>query len=209
MRVYRPLVVLGMLGVLSAGCSSEEVPATASAAEGAASGVTAEPTDESGGPTDEAVETSDKSVEVGEAEETGAADDGDLGTPAATRQATKENVAYTLAVYPLVRDGQLATLTYRLTVDALPEGKDNVFPHTLVGTNSWNDGTTLVDSTNNKVYLPARDVEGDCLCSDVNRVMLAGETQTMTAVYAAPPEDISSVDLIVPTFGSVPGVPVE
>lgn len=73
------------------------------------------------------------------------------------------------------------------------------------------DGITLVDGENAKRYLVARDERGWCVCSSsLSRVFLEpGGSVVLSATFAAPPEDVETLDVEVPLFGTFAAVPVQ
>lgn len=141
----------------------------------------------------------------------------DLGDPVASRTAAKDGADFTLELFPITRTGETAVLNLRLTFAASNES--SAFVDTLLGDGNPDianeddysvDGVKLVDSTEGKLYLAASDGAGNCLCStDLGGVnMDPGDTVTLTATYAAPPEAVSEMDVVLPSFGTVTGVPV-
>ena len=72
------------------------------------------------------------------------------------------------------------------------------------------DGIQLVDGKHSKLYLVASDGDGTCLCSrGLSAVFLdSGEPLLLSATYAAPPADVTAVDVRVPNFGIITNVPV-
>lgn len=68
-------------------------------------------------------------------------------------------------------------------------------------------GLTLVDPSARKAYLVARDDDGKCLCSDTPD-LAAFATTVVGAQFAAPPADLSQIDVVLPKFGVLRGVPV-
>lgn len=71
------------------------------------------------------------------------------------------------------------------------------------------DGIALIDPEGRKKYLVARDETGRCVCSnDLSAVFLRADSPvTLQATLAAPPEDVTEVDVVVPnvkTFSDVP-----
>lgn len=68
----------------------------------------------------------------------------------------------------------------------------------------------LVDGEAQKVYLPAFDDERVCLCSDgFNALELApGDTFHIVATYGGVPGDLDTLDVNVPGFPAITGVPV-
>ena len=72
------------------------------------------------------------------------------------------------------------------------------------------DGISLIDGQNSKRHLVARDSRGFCVCSTGLGVFLKpGSTVVLSATFAAPPEDVDSLDVEIPVFGTFPAVPVE
>ena len=73
------------------------------------------------------------------------------------------------------------------------------------------DGLSLVDVKNSKLYLVASDGAGTCLCSrGLSGVFLSRNLPAIfSATFAAPPADITTVDMRIPTFGTVRNVPVQ
>lgn len=73
------------------------------------------------------------------------------------------------------------------------------------------DGISLIDGQNSKRHLVARDSRGFCVCSTgLSGVFLKpGSTVVLSATFAAPPEDVDSLDVEIPVFGTFPAVPVE
>ncbi len=143
----------------------------------------------------------------------------DLGEPAATRTGSVDGQPTSLAVYPLHRNGRTATLNLVMTVD--PSATDGVSLYDRFGDKNDAaasrqsaqsvDGIKLVDGTRGKLYLVASDGDGNCLCTD-NFFGVAAKPGTqvaMTATFAAPPSTTTQVDVIVPQYGTVTGVPVE
>lgn len=73
------------------------------------------------------------------------------------------------------------------------------------------DGVYVVDSKNAKRYLPARDAQGNCVCSqDGSGTFIAGgQTVSFQAVFKAPPADVSAVLVAIPHAGVFSGVKVD
>jgi hypothetical protein len=118
-----------------------------------------------------------------------------------------------LEVHPIVRDGNLSHIT--LTVSSAKEMYINyIFTDfdSSAGDSSFGsaDGIRLVDTAGNKVYLVASDGHGNCLCSrDLANVRLQDdEPYLITASFATPPANVTSLEVDIPHFGVFPRVPV-
>ncbi|WP_031229046.1 hypothetical protein [Streptomyces niveus] len=61
-------------------------------------------------------------------------------------------------------------------------------------------GATLTDTAHNMRYYVLRDTAGGCLCSTALRALKPGETVPVFAQFAAPPDNVRSVDFLLPTF---------
>jgi hypothetical protein len=142
----------------------------------------------------------------------------ELGAPAATRDGTADEQKATLAVYPVRRSDTLAVMHFTVAVDT--NADDGIFVFDLFGdgdsttgdasSSTSVDGVRLVDSARRKVYLPASDGKGNCLCSrDLKGDLEPGHTYTFYATYAAPPAEVSVLDVSFPQFGTVSRVPVQ
>lgn len=72
------------------------------------------------------------------------------------------------------------------------------------------DGVFVVDAANAKRHSVARDPSGRCVCSAAqNAYGISPEQQvTLTAVFAAVPEDVSTVSVVIPLVGEFADVPV-
>jgi hypothetical protein len=72
------------------------------------------------------------------------------------------------------------------------------------------DGVRLADSVRRKAYLAASDSEGQCMCSrHLIGDLEPGITYTFYATYAAPPAEVTGLDVSFPHFGTVSRVPVQ
>jgi hypothetical protein len=142
----------------------------------------------------------------------------DLGAPAATRDGTADHQKATVAVYAIRRSDTLAVMHFTVTVD--PDAEDGIFVFDLFsdgdattgdGNSSTSvDGVRLVDSARRKVYLAASDGKGKCLCTrDMRGDLEPGHTYTFYATYAAPPAEVTAIDVAFPQFGTVSRVPVQ
>jgi hypothetical protein len=143
----------------------------------------------------------------------------DLGPAVATRTASHSGYSVTLTLYPVVRSGTTSSVNFTLSA---PEGasiaglqvSDMLTDGDFASSDATGhaaDGLSLVDGKNSKLYLVASDGEGKCLCSrDLSRVFLNKNLPViMYAIFAAPPADITTVDMRIPTFGTIRNVPVQ
>ena len=67
------------------------------------------------------------------------------------------------------------------------------------------DGVALIDPEGKKKYFVARDDTNRCVCSnELSAAFIREEAPVeLTATLAAPPPDVSEVDLVVPRFGTL------
>ncbi|MFI7616480.1 hypothetical protein ACIBP6_35175 [Nonomuraea terrae] len=110
----------------------------------------------------------------------------------------------------LKRQGRTATLSW--TVTAL-DGKVNV--HNGMGSYTLDftvSAVALIDPVNAKRYRVARNGAGQdakCVCSHTQGQFLEqGETSSLYAVFAAPPPDVTKVNVELPMIGVISDVPI-
>lgn len=140
-----------------------------------------------------------------------------MGDPVATRTSGDAGAKLELSVYPITRSGELAVLNFTVSLPASAEDSYNlsdVFGDSngdAGDASSWTvDGVQLTDPANGKLYLVASDGNGNCVCSNLlGQAITPGDTRTFTATYAAPPTDVTSVNVSFPIFGTVTDVPVQ
>ena len=136
-------------------------------------------------------------------------------TPFRTLYGAFEGVAVTAEVYPIRRTGSTSSANVRFTVangsrtfriltalnDHNPEVADK-------GSTSP-DGLRLIDPTAKKAYLPATIGDRECLCSPaVNDRFDRYTDVTVSVSFAAPPVSRSTINLVLPGFGTVADVPL-
>ncbi|MDQ2728447.1 MAG: hypothetical protein M3Y91_11425 [Actinomycetota bacterium] len=121
------------------------------------------------------------------------------------------------AITQLKRQSGVMVLSFTVTVVTMAQGHDNWqvaeffssigAPHDL-GDSVY--GVYLLDSSNQKKYLVATDAQGNCACStNLNDTFIKdGQSTALTATFAAPPPNVTSVDVNVPHFGPFLGVPI-
>ncbi|WP_017622657.1 hypothetical protein [Nocardiopsis chromatogenes] len=115
-----------------------------------------------------------------------------------------------IAVHSLARGDETVELTFSVTNTG--DEESDIF-HTWLGAASdqYNvSGVKLVDSANGKVHLPARDEDGTCVCSTYGGAdeLGPGDSILYSATYGAPPEDVETMDVKIPTAGSFDNVPL-
>lgn len=136
------------------------------------------------------------------------------GLPTPTQTVAQKQVSQgaakgRLVIFGLHRTGALATLDFGL----VNETDKPISTNSLLSRDVMEDdvsGVYLVDTSNQKKYLPARQ-QGECLCTNrLEHVSVGkGQTQYLTAVYAAPPSSVHAVDVSFPHFGTLKNVPVQ
>jgi hypothetical protein len=144
----------------------------------------------------------------------GSADPNQFGPVTATRTAALDGEKAALSVYSVTRDGSVShvNLTLRIlndgrvqVADAFSDGNYDAIDKSGFAA----DGLQLVDGKNSKLYLVASDGQGQCLCSrDLSGVFADDEPVVISATFANPPADVTTVDLRIPSFGVVTRVPV-
>ncbi|MFF0862885.1 lipoprotein [Nonomuraea sp. NPDC003560] len=110
----------------------------------------------------------------------------------------------------LLRQGKTATLNWTITA---VEGKVNV--HNGLGGGALDytvSNVSLIDPVNAKRYRVARngtDADATCVCSGTQGQFLeAGESSTLYAVFAAPPPEVTKVNVEMPMLGVLTDVPL-
>jgi len=170
----------------------------------------------------EATDTSDE--QTNEEEATEAQTKVDPEEPLARREASVDGEPVVLEVVQLERSGDTTALSFRLSVEAGAGDPESIGAQVAQtfddgvgelaegsgGDTSTLDGVSLIDSENRRRYLVARDSEGVCVCDGnlSGAFVEAGAPLLMSATFGAPPEDVSTVDLVIPQFGSFKDVPL-
>ncbi|WP_327585319.1 hypothetical protein OHA25_58200 [Nonomuraea sp. NBC_00507] len=110
----------------------------------------------------------------------------------------------------LKRQGRIVSLNWTVTAT---DGKVNV--HNGLGTAALDftvSGVSLIDPVNAKRYRVARNGTGEdaeCVCSGTQGQFLEeGEASTLYAVFAAPPADVTKINVEMPKFGVFTDVPI-
>jgi hypothetical protein len=134
----------------------------------------------------------------------------------ATRESGKGGNKIQMTLYPVLRDGTTSHVNLSLKV---PAGTERVQLAALLSDGNddagdkgvWAaDGIQIIDGKNSKLYLVASDGQGQCLCSRYLVGVFADTTPLLiSATFAAPPADVTKVDVRIPAFGTVTNVPVQ
>ena len=113
-------------------------------------------------------------------------------------------------VTALKRQGKTVTLNWTITV---VDGEVNI--HNGMGSATLDysvSGVSLIDPVNAKRYRVARNGTGSdaqCVCSDTQGNFLKkGQTVTLYALFAAPPADVTKINIEMPMIGVLTDVPI-
>ncbi|MGE5270402.1 MAG: hypothetical protein ACM3JG_12110, partial [Thiohalocapsa sp.] len=68
-------------------------------------------------------------------------------------------------------------------------------------------GVHLIDNLNKKKYLTVRDTNGKCACSSIKGID-KGAKASLWAKFAAPPENVDKITVVVPDFQPIDNVPI-
>ncbi len=139
-------------------------------------------------------------------------DTGDLGPVVATRTGTIDGKRVEVKLQRIVRDQNLAHLSFVLdaSTDDITIGRALSDDNLAAGDadDDTADGVTLIDPRRSKVYLAAAS-DYRCLCTRFRDTKLAHDQPVVvSATFAAPPAEVTVLDVQIPGFGVVVGVPV-
>ena len=135
--------------------------------------------------------------------------------PVTVREGSISGVRVNASIYPIRRSGQTVSANvmiqtrYPHTTIVLRQELSDGDPE--VGSSSLEavDGLRLVDARNKKLYLPATTGDGVCACAPADdRAITQERVVWVSVVFAAPPVDVTAVDVSVPGFGTVADVPL-
>lgn len=133
----------------------------------------------------------------------------------ATRDASDNGNQVRIALTSLAREGELATLNFRATALSTRHTAWQVggFFGDLKGSGGSSlaaNGLYLIDTKNKKKHLVAADAGGGCVCStNLSATFVrAGQSVVLSATFAAPPPDVTAVDVFVPNVGTFRNVPI-
>jgi hypothetical protein len=118
-----------------------------------------------------------------------------------------DGLKITVSVVTLKRQGKLTLLEVAARNDS--DERANL-ANSLRGSGARFDEATLVDPVNGKRYLVARDSKDECLCTSFfgGVSVEPGGTAIVSAYFAAPPDDVTALNVVMPGAGTFTGVPV-
>jgi hypothetical protein len=118
------------------------------------------------------------------------------GSSAASVETGVDGTRFKLEVSSLKRgDGGLVTARFKLT----NTGTESFYGLSKFGGSGTIDKVFLVDPVGKKKYLPVKDSEKDCLCSETDGFD-KGESQELFATFPPIPADVSTVTVSFPTL---------
>lgn len=218
MRALRTTSAIVALALAAGGCAGGDDTERPSSAEEERSGQSTEGVDILDG--DDSGETTESSQEPPTEDE----EESSSGEALAARDGQIDGVAVRLEITELRRSGATTALTFELSVDE-PRAGETTDNAQVAGTfddglsevdggkgqdSRTIDGVSLIDATNGKRYLVARDSEGVCVCDgDMSSTFVepAGPV-SLSATFGAPPPDVEAVDVVIPKFGTFKDVPL-
>lgn len=213
----RVSAVLCVLLLAAMGCSGDEEPTGEAtreeAAETAVTEADAEAEDEATEvvgdddveATEDTQDVEEASVEAGEdvtaqvlASATGADGDDALRLDLNAVRRKGKTISITFGVTPTDSKWQVSQFF------SGPDREDVESTHTLAG-------ISVIDTANGRRYPVLFDENGECACdSDLSgRFIDAGETGRFSAITGAPPEDVTTVDVQIPGFGTFSDISIE
>ena len=131
----------------------------------------------------------------------------DSNVPIATRTVTYDGDSVRVDILSLQRHDELSTLRFSLTYLGTEQYSVN---NDLGSPTSYDvSGVSLIDGRNSKRYLAARDSADHCVCSSTIGVQLKPHTTyQLSSTFAAPPRDVTRVQLDIPGVGTLSNFPV-
>jgi hypothetical protein len=127
--------------------------------------------------------------------------------PIASRTASYGVDKVRVDLQSLRRDGELSTLALRVT----NLGSDEYsVDHDFGDVSNYDlSGITLIDGKNSKRYLVGRDSKDRCVCTSTIALRIQPRASyNLTATFAAPPADVTSLEVSIPGLGTLNDVPV-
>ncbi|MER5643474.1 hypothetical protein [Streptosporangium sp. NPDC002524] len=130
----------------------------------------------------------------------------------ARREVKASGADLTVEITGLRRQGRLSTLTWTVTNDSDDRWQmNNDMGDTPGGLGLTVAGISLVDPVNGKRYVVARTgkyPKAKCLCSDYDVFTEAGEVLSLHATFAAPPPDVTKINVDLKVLGVFTDVPI-
>jgi hypothetical protein len=119
-----------------------------------------------------------------------------------------DGLKITVSVVTLKRQGKLTLLEVAARNEDATKRAN--LSNSLRGSGSRFDEVTLLDPANGKRYLVARDSQDECLCSSFSGGVSVepGGTAILGAYFAAPPDGVTALNVVMPGAGTFTNVPV-
>jgi hypothetical protein len=136
--------------------------------------------------------------------------------PVATRRGSVGTVRVRGSLFPVQRSAETATVNLLIVSDdpkeifALGSSFGDGNPEVSAKQSASVDGIRLVDPVAKRVHLAATTAEGSCVCTptDGRGVWQFESVMWVTVAFAAPPASSTTVDVVLPVFGTVNDVPI-
>ncbi|WP_394277518.1 hypothetical protein [Luteococcus sp.] len=137
--------------------------------------------------------------------------------PVGQKAAKKEGNDYSLTLYPLQRSGDAVVLTFDLVATAVTKQRpaDTSFlsdpTDPVSGAKGIPNGVALIDGPGGKVYMPATTTQklDTAVCTPALPARFTqGDSMAISCTYAGVPAVTRSLTVNIPTFGSIPNVPI-
>jgi hypothetical protein len=109
-----------------------------------------------------------------------------------------------------LKRGSGGTLTLKFTIinDSSQDlHVSDVMPLVLLDSTYAIGNVNLIDPVGKKKYFTARDSDGRCVCSVFGGVKPKGRANHW-AKFAAPPDDVARLSVVIPTFAPLDDVPI-
>ncbi|MFC4007378.1 hypothetical protein ACFOY2_09100 [Nonomuraea purpurea] len=129
--------------------------------------------------------------------------------PVASQQFDVRGSTMTVAITKLQRSGKVTTLNFTITHEKGASWRINNDMGESPVDNTVG-GISLIDAGNAKRYRPGRTGNNRCLCSAVSGGLAIepGKSYSLYATFAAPPPDVTKVNIELPVFGILSDVPI-
>jgi len=157
------------------------------------------------------------------ASETATAEPTVEGAPVAEAQGSADGGRFIFRILELKRSGPTVVMNAQVSLaggsekdsiqinDAFADGINQDLKDTSdQEANDVFDGVALIDANGRKKYLVARDATGRCVCSNELGSAFVEEDApvNLQATLAAPPDTVTTVDVVVPNVKTFTGVPI-
>lgn len=142
------------------------------------------------------------------AAEPGVDNDGEPVTKGTFNSPIASGAKVDIAIMGIKVKGKLSTLTTRITPHVPPGGDQSPSLYDLNGDEG--PGTSLIDPVNLKRYVVVEDSSGDKMRTDYITTHIANDQpSTFWVTFAAPPENVETVDVQIGSWPTFRNIPVE